>query len=81
MNKDYWIKFWRSHGEVNNNSDPQKQVLRTSSKIPIDKKRWQLTLEKVHQEMRMKAGHRFLDLCCGNGLLAQHFLKYCEVNM
>ncbi|MDB2423482.1 class I SAM-dependent methyltransferase [Paracoccaceae bacterium] len=77
MKKDYWVKFWREHGAASNNSHPQKQVLRTFSKLPIDEKRWELTLGKVHQQMKMKEGHRFLDLCCGNGLFARHFSEYC----
>lgn len=78
MKEDYWTTFWRDHGANSRDADAQIQVLRTLAKQPIDEERWISTLGTVREEMRMKGGHRMLDLCCGNGLFTRHFARDCD---
>jgi len=78
MKEDYWPIFWRKQGVKSGSLDHQSQVLRTLAKQPIDEKRWNSTLDMVRKQMQVEGGHRFLDLCCGNGLFTRYFASDCE---
>jgi ubiquinone/menaquinone biosynthesis C-methylase UbiE len=75
MENNYWIDFWKDHGASSNKSDIQTQVLRTLNKKPISNDLWEYTLEEIDKIFIINQNDRVLDLCCGNGLLSQHFVE------
>ena len=73
MNTERWTEFWRAHGHSAVDADEHVQVLRTFNKQPITKELWQSTLTYLDQLFQVGTDDDFLDLCCGNGLLTNHF--------
>jgi len=78
MSNDYWINFWKKHAKDSKNEDSQLQVLRTFNKKPIDKKKWELTLINIEQNLNIQSSDIILDLGCGNGLISEYLSKRCK---
>lgn len=72
---DYWTSFWTQHGQSTVGANQQLQVLRTLNKEPIEAGKWARTLEHIISTMDLQPTHRVLDLCGGNGLIAQQMAK------
>jgi cyclopropane fatty-acyl-phospholipid synthase-like methyltransferase len=66
----YWQHFWDKHVAQNADEDPQKQILRTLNREPIDQDLWSETLSFVLGHLELQPNDRVLDLCCGNGLFS-----------
>jgi SAM-dependent methyltransferase len=73
MNSNYWIDFWINYALESKDMDSQSQVLRTLNKQPISKELWDFTLTNIDEVFKVDKGDYVLDLCSGNGLLAEHF--------
>ena len=69
---EYWIKYWKKHGENAQGMDKHSQVLRTLNKKPISEEQWQFTLGEIDKHFEIRPGDKVLDLCCGNGLISKH---------
>ena len=75
MSSDYWVQFWKDHGQRTRSEDPQTQVLRTLNRKPIDDEKWQYTLGVIEEVINPGPNDDILDLCCGNGLVARKLLE------
>lgn len=75
---DYWIEFWKKHGELSLGKDEQTQVLRTLNKKPISPNQWNFTLASVEKHFKVEPQDKILDLGCGNGLFTKFFSPRCE---
>lgn len=71
-NNDYWVDFWRQHGQENKDGSEHKQVLRVKNKQAIDEQLWQRTLEAIGEFLEVNGADQVLDLCCGNGLISRY---------
>jgi cyclopropane fatty-acyl-phospholipid synthase-like methyltransferase len=78
MKKDYWPKFWISHGKLAADADEHFQVLRTKNKKSIDEECWNKTLDYILGQLELKESDDVLDLCCGNGLITRDISKQCR---
>jgi cyclopropane fatty-acyl-phospholipid synthase-like methyltransferase len=70
---EYWARFWSEYQTDVANKDEQSQVLRTRNKQPIAKRKWEITLDLVAQQLELQSDDNLLDLCCGNGLFTAAF--------
>lgn len=70
---EYWARFWSEYQTDVANMDEQSQVLRTRNKQPIAKRKWEITLDLVAQQLELQSDDNLLDLCCGNGLFTAAF--------
>jgi cyclopropane fatty-acyl-phospholipid synthase-like methyltransferase len=70
---EYWARFWSEYQTDVANKDEQSQVLRTRNKQPIDRERWEVTVDTVADQLKLDTDDRLLDLCCGNGLFTAAF--------
>ena len=71
--KEHWARFWSEYQTDVANKDEQSQVLRTRNKLPIDQRKWEITLDIVSQQLELQPNDTLLDLCCGNGLFTAAF--------
>lgn len=75
---NYWIKFWKEHGNATRDADEQTQVLRTSNKKPVSPELWQFTLQGIEDQIQIGPSDTLLELCSGNGLISRHFASFCS---
>lgn len=78
MEYNYWIDFWRGHGEKTKESNEQVQVLRTINKQPIDPQKWDLTIQHIKEQLEIKKDDDVLELCSGNGLITKALSPLCK---
>ena len=78
MTDHYWSKFWVEHGAQSGAAHPQAQVFRTLHKEPIEEEAWQSTLLHISKMLEVGGEDRVLDLCGGNGLIAEALAKDCK---
>jgi cyclopropane fatty-acyl-phospholipid synthase-like methyltransferase len=78
METTEWIRFWKEYGEQAAEKDSQSQVLRTLNKQPIAPLDWNNTLNYLTAQLEINPADVVLDLCCGNGLIAQHLAPKCN---
>jgi len=72
---EYWKDFWTRYGAEATSKDLQTQVLRVRNKQPIDHEAWIYTLNQVCTDLAIAPDVRVLDLCSGNGLFAEEFVR------
>jgi cyclopropane fatty-acyl-phospholipid synthase-like methyltransferase len=70
---EYWARFWTEYQTDVANMDEQSQVLRTRNKQPIEKRKWEITLNTVAKQLQLRSDDCLLDLCCGNGLFSEAY--------
>jgi len=75
---DYWKAFWDEHSQLSERADPQIQVLRTCAKQPVSEAIFREILASMSAVLDLRPEHRLLDMCCGNGLVAQHLAPFCR---
>lgn len=75
---DYWIDFWKRHGKESKEDDPQKQILRTINQDSVSEEVWEFTVKEIEEQIEPNVEDRLLELCCGNGLISQHFSPLCK---
>ncbi len=78
MKKDYWTNFWINYSKKTKDKDPQTQVLRTFNKKPIDPQTWDFTLSYIKRMLDIQHSDTVLDLCAGNGLIAESISGNCK---
>ena len=77
MNANYWPEFWREQTAGLASPNLQTQVMRTLNREPIATERWQATLEHLIHQLALTPACRVLDLCGGNGLIAEEIAGHC----
>jgi cyclopropane fatty-acyl-phospholipid synthase-like methyltransferase len=77
MQNDYWENYWNDP-EIIKNTHPQKQVLRTVAKLPVESEEWQRTLDYISNIIELKIDDELLDLCAGNSLITIPFAQKCR---
>ena len=75
MPEDYWILFWKAHGEKSMGLNSQARVLRTRNKLEIDNLAWKSTLDYIQKKIVVDAGSVVLDLCAGTGVFSREFAE------
>ncbi len=75
---DYWKRYWDSHTEKIETLSPQRQVLRVSNNIEIEPQLFQKVINEIKNKMEFNKNDRVLDLCGGNGLIAEGISNVCK---
>lgn len=75
--KEYWATFWSSNARLKH-EDLYYQVGHTVNGMPIDPERWQFTLDRIEETLRLVPVDTVLDLCSGNGLISVPLSLKCK---
>ena len=67
-----WSNYWKDLPKASDKSSEQLRIGRTEDKIAVTDERWQLTVNRVINELGIERSSRVLDLAGGNALFARN---------